>query len=68
MVIPLAAGRRGLDGDTTFLLLLHEVGGRLAIMNLTGLVDLARQLEDTLCGRGLAGIYVRKDPDIPVRG
>jgi hypothetical protein len=35
-------------------------------VNLTSAVNLARELEDTLCGRGLAGVNVGKDTDISV--
>jgi hypothetical protein len=48
-------------------LLLHEVGGRLAVVHLAGLVDLAGELEDALGGRGLAGVNVGEDADVPVQ-
>mgnify|MGYP006892434804 CR=1 FL=1 len=68
MIIPKAGGSRRLDGDTTFLLLLHEIRGGCPVMDLTRLVDFTRQLEDSLGSGGLTGINVRKDANISVNG
>src|SRR5690606_10406055 len=55
------------DGDTAFLLLLHPVHGRSAIMGLAHLMVLARVIEDAL-GRGrLAGIDVSHDAEITIK-
>jgi hypothetical protein len=55
-----------LDGNTALLFLLHEIGSRLAVVNLTGLVDLAGQLQDAFRRRGLACIDVGEDTDVSV--
>jgi hypothetical protein len=60
MVIPETGGRSRLNGDTALLLLLHEVRGRGAIVYLTGLMDLAGELEDALGRGGFTGIDVRE--------
>ena len=66
MTIPETSSGSGLDGNSSFCFLLHEVGGGLAIVNLTCFVNLSGKLEDTLGGRGLACIHVGEDADITV--
>ena len=58
-------GGRG-DGDAAFLLLLHPVHRRGAVVDFADLVGLAGVVEDTLGRGGLAGIDVRHDADIAV--
>ncbi len=66
VVLP-EAGRGGrLDRDPALLLLVHEVGRRGAVVHLTELVDLARELEDALGRRRLAGVDVRENTDVSV--
>jgi hypothetical protein len=50
----------------TLLLLLHEICRGFAIVNLTGAMDLARELEDSLGRRRLARIDVGEDTDISI--
>src|SRR5690606_38991432 len=66
VLLPEAGGGGGLDGDTAFLLLFHEVGGGRPVVYLTDLVDLPGQLEDALGRGGLAGVDVREDAVIAV--
>ena len=66
MLIPLAAGRSGLNGNTAFLFLVHEIGCRRAIMHFTDLVDFTGKLEDTLGRGGFTGINMGKNADIPI--
>ena len=68
MIIPKAGGSRRLDGNSTLLLLLHEIRSCSPVMDLTRLVDFTGQLEDSLGRRGLTGINVRKDANISVNG
>ena len=66
LVVPERGGRGRRDGDAAFLLLLHEIHGRGAVMHLAHLVALAGVIEDPLGRRGLAGIDVRHDAEIAV--
>ena len=59
LTAPEAGGSSGLDGDTTFLLLRHEVHGGGAVVGLADLVE-----QNTLGSGGLAGINVGHDADI----
>src|SRR4051812_28679853 len=63
---PVAGGRGRRDGDAAFLFLLHEVHGGGAVMDFADLVGLAGVIKDALGRRGLAGIDMRGNPDIPV--
>ena len=56
-------GSRG-DSDTPLLLLDHPVHRGGAIVHFPDLVSLPRVEQDTLRGRGLAGIDVRHDADV----
>ena len=64
MVLPVAGGSCGSNGDTALLLLNHPVHGSSAIMNLTDLVVYTRVEEDTLRGGRLTGVDVSHDTDI----
>jgi hypothetical protein len=64
VVVPLAGGRRGRDGDAALLLLLHPVHRGGALVDLTDLVVDAGVEEDPLGRRGLARVDVRHDPDV----
>ena len=68
MIVPKTGSRRGLDGNAALLLLLHKVSGGRAIVNLSGLVNFAGELEDTLGRGGFTRIDVRKDADISIEG
>ena len=67
-VHPLPEARRGSgrDGDAAFLLLLHPVHDGGAVVHLAQLVRYPGVEKDALGGRGLAGIDVRHDADVPV--
>ncbi len=65
IVLPEARRGGGGDGDPPLLLLLHPVHRRRALVDLAELVDLLRVEEDPLGHRGLAGVDVRDDPDVP---
>src|SRR5205807_7078392 len=54
------------DGDAALLLLLHPVHRRGAVVHLADLVVYAGVEQDALGGRGLAGVDVRRDADVPV--
>ena len=64
LTAPEAGGSSGLDGDTTFLLLRHEVHGGGAVVGLADLVVLTGVEQNTLGSGGLAGINVGHDADI----
>ena len=66
MIFPVAAGGGRLDGNTALALLIHEIGGRFTIMNLTGLVDPAGQFQDSLRGRGFTRIDVGEDANVAI--
>ena len=68
VIFPETGSSRRLDGDTTLLLLLHEISRGRAIMHLAGLVDFAGKFEDTLGGGGLASVNVGEDTYVPVLG
>ncbi len=65
VVVPLAGRRSGGDRDAALLLLLHPVHRGGALVDLTDLVGATGVVEDPLGGRGLAGVDVRHDPDVP---
>ena len=54
----------GGDGDAAFAFLLHPVGHGVAVIDVADLMDEAGVKENTLGGRGLAGINVRGDADV----
>ena len=64
LTAPEAGGSSGLDGDTTFLLLRHEVHGGGAVVGLADLVVLTGVEQNTLGGSGLTGIDVSHDADV----
>jgi hypothetical protein len=65
VVVPEAGGGRGGDRDPPLLLLDHPVHGGRAVVDLAQLVGDARVEEDALGGRGLTGIDVGHDADVP---
>jgi hypothetical protein len=65
MVAPEAGGRGRRNRDAAFLFLLHPVHHRGAFVDLADLVRNPRVEEDALGRRGLAGIDVRHDADVP---
>ena len=67
MAVPNAARCRGLNSYAAFLFLIHEVGGRGAIVHLANLVDLAREFQDTFGRGGLARVNVGKNANISVQ-
>ena len=68
VVVPLTGGGGRLDGDTAFAFLVHEIGGGFTLMNLTGFVNFAGQLQDAFRGCGFASINVGENPYIAVSG
>eukprot|EP00976_Prorocentrum_cordatum_P090453 1188133-Prorocentrum_minimum.AAC.4 len=58
LVLPLAGGGSGGDGDAALLLLDHPVHGGTALVHLADLVGAASVVEDALCGGGLASVNV----------
>ncbi len=68
VAFPLTGGGSGLNSNSPLGFLLHEVGGRLTIMHLTGLVDLTCQLQDALGGGRFTSIHVSEDTDVAVTG
>ena len=65
LVAPGAGGRRRRDRDAALLLLRHPIHRRRAFMDLANAVRAARVKQHALRGRGLTGIDVRHDADIP---
>ncbi len=66
MLVPLAAGRGGLDRNAALLLLVHEVGRRFAVVDFARTMNFPRELQDAL-GRGrLARVDVGKYADVSV--
>ena len=61
---PRSLGSSRGDGDTTFLLLGHPVHGRSTVVNLTDFVGHAGIIQNTLGGRGLAGVNMGRDSNI----
>jgi hypothetical protein len=53
VVVPLACGGSGCDGDATLLLLHHPVHGGSALVHLADLVRLTGVVQDALAGGGL---------------
>ncbi len=66
VVAPIAGGRRGSDGDSALLLLLHPIHGGGAFMHLTDLIGAAGIIENALGRRGLAGIDMGHNADIAI--
>ena len=64
LVFPECRGSGRGDSDTPLLLLHHPVHRGRTLMHLTDLVRLARIVQDTLGGRGLAGINMGHDTDV----
>src|SRR6185312_12978387 len=62
---PEAGGGGGGDGDAALLLLLHPIHLRGPLVHLAHLARDARVKEDPLGGRGIPGVDVRHDPDVP---
>ncbi len=58
-------GSRG-DRDAALLLLLHPVHGRSAVVHFTDLVVHTGVEKNTLGGRGLASVDVRRNADIAI--
>jgi hypothetical protein len=63
--LPEAGRGGGGDGDPPLLLLFHPVHGGSALVDLAELVVDPRVVEDPLGGRGLSGVDVRRDSDVP---
>src|SRR5699024_7441367 len=64
VVMPVAGGGRGGDGDPALLLLRHPVHRGGALVGVTDLVVDAGVVQDPLGGSGLAGVDVRHDADV----
>src|SRR2546425_12282846 len=65
VLAPLADGRGRRDRDAPFPLLFHVVHDSGTVMDLAHLVSDAGVVQDALGRRGLAGIDVRHDADVP---
>ena len=65
VIAPEAGRRRGRDGDAALLLLLHPVHDGGAFVHFADLVGDAGVEQDALGRRGLAGIDVGHDADVP---
>jgi hypothetical protein len=68
VAIPLTGDRRRLNSNTALGFLFHEIGSGFTIVNLTGLMDLAGQLQNTFRGRGFTGIHVRENTYVSIFG
>ncbi len=66
MIIPKTCSCSRCNSYTSFLLLLHPVHGRAALVDLADLVGLARVVEDALRRRRLARVDVGHDADVAV--
>jgi hypothetical protein len=64
VALPRAGDRRRIDGDATLLFLLVEVGDGGAVVHLAHAMAGPGIEQDALGGGGLAGVDVRRDPDI----
>lgn len=64
-ILPETSGRSGSDGDSPFLLLSHPIHGGLTLMDLSDLMRLSSIEKDAFRSRGLPGINVGDDTDIP---
>ena len=64
VILPVAGGCGGGNGDTSLLLVCHPVHGSRTLVGLTYLMGLTGVEQDTLGGRGLTGIDVSHDTDI----
>ncbi len=64
VVLPLARHRGGGDGDPPLPLLLHVVGGGVAVMHLPDAVRDAGVIQDALRRRGFARVDMRGDADV----
>jgi hypothetical protein len=66
IVSPETGGGSGLNGNSAFLLLHHEVGGGCAIVHFTDFVDFSGKLKNTLGGSGFAGVHVGENADVAI--
>jgi hypothetical protein len=64
VVFPLARHGGGGDGDAALALLVHVIGGGVAVVHLTDLVRHARVIQDPLGRGGLARVDMRGDADV----
>jgi hypothetical protein len=67
MIFPKRCRGSRLNGDSSLLLLLHEVGSRGSVMDLTDLMDLAGNVQNPLGCCGFTRIYVRKNTNISIK-
>ena len=65
--VPFATGRSGLNRNTALLFLVHEVRRGFAIMDFTGLMNLAGKLENAFRRRRFTRVDVGKNTDISVK-
>ena len=64
VLFPLACDSGGGDGDPALALLVHIIGGGVAVMNLADFMRDASVMQDPLGGRGLAGVDMGCNSDI----
>ena len=67
VALPETTGSSRLNGNTTLLLLFHEIGGGFTIVNFTDFVDLPVEFEDTFCGGGFTSVHVGEDTDVSIK-
>jgi hypothetical protein len=65
VAFPMASRRCRGDGNPSFLFLCHPVHLGSPVVGFPDFMDFAGIVKDTFCCRGLTGIDVRHDPDIP---
>ena len=65
VIKPETSRRGGSDGDTAFLLLRHPVHRSAALVGFADFVVFAGVVQDTFGRRGLTGIDVSHDADVP---
>ena len=65
--LPKTTGSSRLNGNTTLLLLFHEIGGGFTIVNFTDFVGFTRKFEDTFCGGGFTSVHVGEDTDVSIK-
>jgi hypothetical protein len=66
VVGPEASGGGGLDGDSAFGFLIHEIHGGCAIVHFADFVNLAGELENAFGGGRFARINVGENADVAV--
>src|SRR6185437_11831395 len=66
LAVPERRRRGGSDGDAAFLLLLHPIHGRGAVVDFADLMALAGIIEDAFGGRRFTGVDMRHDAEVAI--